>query len=405
LKQSLQAAPPGRRLTVVLALLTTLGPYSIDAFFPSMRAIAAYFDVSYFTVQQTLTAYMLPFALMSLVHGSLSDSIGRRPVVLGGLFVYAVAATGCALAPSFGWMLAFRALQGAVAGVGMIISRTVVRDRYSGPQAQRVMSAITMVFALGPALAPVVGGWVHVWFGWRAVFFTMTVFALLLALLVLRFLPETLPPAQRTPLRLGPIVRNTLAVMGHGEFLRLTAASSLCFVALQAYIGSAPAVILDHWHGTETGFAMLTIPIIGGYSIGAFASGRLAGRLPPERQANYGYAVLLAMTGMMLLLQWLWPAAPVLLQQLLLACTTFGLQLMFPVVTLRILDLFSHSRGATASANSFFSLLVSTLTMGTFAPWLSQSMLRLAACAFLANVAGWLMWRTAIRHRSAHVAA
>jgi DHA1 family bicyclomycin/chloramphenicol resistance-like MFS transporter len=389
---------------VLLALLTTLGPYSIDAFFPSMRAIAADFGISYFTVQQTLTAYMFPFALMSLVHGSLSDAIGRRSVVLGGLAVYALAAAGCALAPSFGWLLFFRGLQGAVAGVGLIVSRAVVRDRYSGPQAQRVMSTITMVFALGPALAPVIGGWVHVWFGWPAVFWTMSIFALLLALLVLRFLPETLPVAQRQPLHLGSLVRSTLAVITHGEFLRLTAASSLCFVALQAYIGSAPAIILDHWHGTETGFAMLTVPVIGGYAIGAFISGRMAGRIPPERQAAIGYIVLLSMSALMLALQLLWPTVPVLLQQLVLASTTFGLQLMFPIVTLRILDLFSHSRGAASSANSFFSLLLSTLTMGVFAPWLSQSMLRLALCAFLVNVGGYLMWRNAVRHRAATAA-
>jgi MFS transporter, DHA1 family, multidrug resistance protein len=400
-----QAAPPGRRLTVLLALLTILGPYTIDAFFPSMRAIAVDFDISYFTVQQTLTAYLLPFALMSLVHGSLSDAIGRRAVVLGGLGAYAVAAAGCALAPSFGWLLFFRGLQGAVAGVGLIVSRAVVRDRYSGAQAQRVMSTITMMFALGPALAPVIGGWVHVWFGWSAVFWTMSIFALLLVLLVLRFLPETLPVAQRQPLHLAGLVRSTLAVITHGEFLRLTAASSLCFMALQAYMGSAPAIILDHWHGTETGFAMLTIPVVGGYAIGAFASGRMAGRLPPERQANYGYAVLLSMTGLMLVLQLAWPGMPVLLQQLLIASTTFGLQLMFPIVTLRILDIFSHSRGAASSANSFFSLLVSTLTMGVFAPWLSQSMVRLAVCAFVANVGGFLMWRKAVRHRAATAAA
>lgn len=401
MKEHAQAEPPGRKLTVVLALLSTLGPFSIDAFFPSMRVIAADFGVSYFTVQQALTAYMLPYALMSLVHGSLSDAIGRRSVVLAGLAVYALAAAGCALAPSFGWMLAFRALQGAVAGVGMIIGRAVVRDRYSGPQAQRVMSTITMVFALGPALAPVVGGWVHVWFGWRAVFYTMTLFGLALMLLVLRFLPETLPRENRQPLHLGSLVRSTLAIMGHGEFLRLTAASSLCFVGLQAYIGAAPAIILDHWHGTETGFAMLTIPIIAGYSSGAFFSGRMAGRLPPERQAYFGFLVLLATSFVMLALQLLWPTNPVLLQQLVLASTTFGVQLVFPVATLRILDLFSGSRGAAASASSFFSLLVSTLTMGAFAPWLSYSMVRLALCAFLANVLGLLMWRTAIKHRAA----
>ena len=394
--------PP--RVALVLALLATLGPYTIDAFFPSMRAMAAEFGISYWQVQQTLTVYLVPYACMSLVHGSLSDAIGRRRVVLAGLLLYALASAGCALAPGFGALLVFRALQGAVGGVGMIIGRAVVRDCYSGAQAQRVMSAITIMFSVGPALAPVIGGWVHVWLGWRAVFASMAVYALVLALMVIRRLPETLPVTQRTPLHFGALVRNMLDVARHVEFLLLTTASGLCFVALQIYIGSAPAIILDHWHGTETGFAMLTVPIVSGYAIGAVASGRLAGRLQPARQANYGYTVVMVTTGTMLALQTLATNPPVLAQQLLLTCTAFGLQLLFPVITLRILDLFNHSRGAATSAHTFALLLLAALMMGVLAPWLSLSMQRLAFTAFVFNSAGWCVWRYA-RHYQRRLSA
>jgi len=394
-----QPAVPARRLTVVLALLSTIGPFTIDTFFPSMRAMAAEFGISYWAVQQTLTAYLIPYALMSLVHGSLSDALGRRRVVIGGLLLYVAASVGCALAPGFAALLACRALQGMVGGVGHIISRAIVRDRYSGVQAQRVMSAITMVFSLGPALAPIIGGWVHVWFGWRAVFATMAIYGLLLSLLVIRHLRETLPLAQRTPLHLDAIVGNTLQVARNAEFLRLTMASGLCFIALHTYIGSAPAIILDHWHLSETGFAALTLPIIGGYTLGAFLSGRLAGRIPPERQANIGYTSLLVVTALMLLLQTTLPRPPILAQQVLLAATAVGLQLMFPIVTLRILDLFASARGAAASVHSFFSLLMGALMMGALAPWLSYSMKRLAITGFLVNLAGFLVWRAARGYR------
>ena len=390
---------PAPGLAVVLALLSTLGPYTIDAFFPSMRAMAAEFGISYWQVQQTLTVYLVPYAIMSLVHGSLSDAIGRRRVVLAGLLLYSTASLGCALAPGFGALLVCRALQGMVGGVGMIIGRAVVRDCYHGAQAQRVMSAITIMFSLGPALAPVIGGWIHVWSGWRAVFASMAIYGLGLALMVLRRLPETLPAAQRAPLEFGALVRNVFRVGRHPEFLLLTAASGLCFVALQIYIGSAPAIILDHWHGTETGFAMLTVPIITGYSIGAVASGRMAGRLPPARQANYGYTILLAMSGAMLAMQRFVVDPPVIAQQLLLASTALGVQLLFPVITLRILDMFSHARGAASSVHTFFLLVLSAVMMGALAPWLSISMERLALTAFIFSCAGWLVWRFARRYQ------
>jgi len=392
-RPSAAAATP--RLALVLALLATLGSYTIDAFFPSMRAMAAEFGVSYWQVQQTLTAYLVPYACMSLVHGSLSDAVGRRRVVLVGLVLYAFASMGCALAPGFGALLVFRALQGMVGGVGMIIGRAVVRDCYSGAQAQRVMSAITIMFSLGPALAPVIGGWIHVWLGWRAVFGSMAVYALVLAWMVYRKLPETLGLAQRTPLEFGALAGNVYRVARHPEFLLLTTASGLCFVVLQIYVGSAPAIILDHWGGTEVGFAMLTVPIISGYAIGAVASGRMAGRLPPARQANYGYTVLLAATGAMLGLQRLVDHPPVLAQQLLLTSMAFGLQLLFPIITLRILDLFGHSRGAATSAHTFCLLVLAALMMGALAPWLSQSMQRLALTAFVFSAGGWGVWRLA----------
>ena len=214
--------------------------------------------------------------------------------------------------------------------------------------------------------------------------------------MVYRRLPETLGLAHRTPLEFGaPWRAICTAWRAIRNFFLLTAASGLCFVVLQIYVGSAPAIILDHWGGTETGFAMLTVPIISGYAIGAVASGRMAGRLPPSRQANYGYTLLLAATGAMLGLQRLVEHPPIVAQQLLLTSMAFGLQLLFPIITLRILDLFGHSRGAATSAHTFFLLVLAALMMGALAPWLSQSMQRLALTAFIFSSAGWCVWRYA----------
>jgi MFS transporter, DHA1 family, multidrug resistance protein len=384
-------------LTVLIATVSTLGPYTIDAFFPSLRAIAVDLGISVWQAQQLLTVFMVPYAIMSLAHGSLSDALGRRRVILVGLVVYVLASIGCVLAPGFGALLAFRVLQGMVAGAGHIVGRAVVRDCYHGVKAQQVMSSITMIFALGPALAPIIGGWVHVWLGWRAVFGTMALFGVIVLLLIWRKLPETHPPEKRSELHLGAILANTLNVMRNRDFQWLTASSCLCFIALHAYIGSAPAIILDHWQMNETSFAALSVPIIGGYALGAYFSGKLAGRMDPERMVRFGYHSSLIVAVAILLLQLVFDEPPVPLQQLLLAASAAGLQLMFPVITLRILDLFDNARGTAASAHAFFSMVLSALMMGIIAPWLSQTMFRLAEAGLACTIVGWSIWYFKLR--------
>lgn len=392
--------PAGRapRLALLLGLLATVGAFSIDTFFPSLRAIAAEFGLSYLQAQQAITAYLVPYALMSLVHGSLSDALGRRRVILWGLALYALASLACALAPNFALLLAGRALQGLVAGTGHIVGRAIIRDRYAGTQAQRLMSAITVIFGLGPALAPVIGGWVHVWLGWRAVFGAMALYGLALGAFAWLRLPETHPPAQRAPLHVGTLARRLTRIAANPQFFRLAYASSLCFVAMQMYMGAAPAIILDHWQLGETQFAALTLPIIGGYVIAGYTSGRMAGRVAPARQVRLGYRVLLVFEAAMFLLQALVPDPPVWLQQLLLVGTSVGIQLVFPIVTLAIFDLFPDARGATSSLQSFASLLLGTLVMGVAAPALAASMATLAGVSLLAGLGAWSLWHWAQRH-------
>jgi DHA1 family bicyclomycin/chloramphenicol resistance-like MFS transporter len=384
-------------LTLLIALVSTLGPYTIDAFFPSLRAITKDFGVSTLQAQQILTVFMVPYAFMSLVHGSLSDALGRRRVMLGALALYILASLGCALAPTFSVLLMFRFMQGMLAGVGGIIGRAVVRDCYSGVQAQRVMSSITMMFALGPALAPVIGGWVHAWLGWRAVFGTMSLFGTIMWLLIAWRLPETHPVQQRSELHLGVLSRQMWVVISNRNFLVLMSSSGLCFIALHGYLGSAPAIVLDHWKLTETGFGALSIPIIGGYAIGAWVSGRIVTRVDQEDMIRFGYNGLLLSTAAMLLLQWWMKNPPVIAQQALLVAIAFTLQFIIPVITLRVLDLFENIRGTAASAQAFVTMLLNALMMGVVAPWLSTTMLRLAIASFLLTLVAWIIWLLKLR--------
>ncbi len=186
-----------------------LGPFSIDTYLPSFPAIGGEFDASAAGVQQTLSAYFLTFAVMTLFHGTLSDSFGRRPVILVSLVVYVAASIGCAVATDLPDLVLYRALQGLSAGAGMVVGRAIIRDSFEGHAAQRLMSLVTMIFALAPAIAPVIGGWLQGWFGWRSVFVFLALYGVILLAACLWRLPETHPPAARRPARRSTSVGRT----------------------------------------------------------------------------------------------------------------------------------------------------------------------------------------------------
>src|SRR5581483_3997588 len=162
-------------LAALLASLAMLGTFSVDMYLPAFPAIEADLRATPLELQQTLSTYMVAYAFMMLWHGSLSDALGRRAVVLAGLLVYSIASLGCAIAGNIESLWLFRTLQGICAGSGLVVGRAIIRDRFHGPEAQRLMSQITMVFGIAPALAPIVGGTLLNLLGWRSIFWMLFV--------------------------------------------------------------------------------------------------------------------------------------------------------------------------------------------------------------------------------------
>jgi MFS transporter, DHA1 family, multidrug resistance protein len=383
-------------IAALLAALAMVSPFSIDTFYPSFPAISLEFSLSVWQIQQSITVYMVPFALMTLVHGPLSDALGRRPVVLVGLLIYSCASVACVFAPSFAMLLAFRAMQGMSAGVGMAVGRAIIRDLHEGPQAQKLMSTITMIFSIAPAVAPVLGGWIHVWFGWRYVFGFMVLAGVSLVVLSYALLPETHPSARRSRLNFAVLARTVLRVASTREFMLYALALGISFAAMITFIGAAPAVVLNHWHKGETEFAALFVPLICGILGGAWLSGRLAGRIPGRRQIAIGYALSLSGSGLTVLLH-ATITPPVLIQQILIAVIATGIQLMMPIFALRMLDLFPEARGSAASVQSCVMLGIGALFLGALVPAISGSMLTLSLGSFLAAFTGFCVWRLSWR--------
>ncbi len=152
-------------LAFLLALLSMLAPFAVDTYLPAFAGIAQTLDASALQMQQTLSSYLFGYAFMNLFHGALSDRVGRRPVILAGTALFALASAGCALSESIGSLLAFRTLQGMSTGAGVVVSRAMIRDMFPPAQAQKVMSQVTIYFGIAPAVAPIIGGWLFVHLG------------------------------------------------------------------------------------------------------------------------------------------------------------------------------------------------------------------------------------------------
>ena len=386
-------APSNRRLSLILAGLAMIGPFSIDTMFPAFARMGAQFGADKLAMQQTISVYLLAYAAMSLVHGPLSDAVGRRRVILSGLLVFALASAGCALSTSLPMLLFFRVLQGLSAGVGFVVGRAVIRDVRQGDDAQRLLSQVSMLFGIAPAIAPIVGGWILGWGQWPVIFWFLTAFAAVLLLATWLWFPETHPPAARVPLVARNLMRDYVAIFTNPRFQRLAAAGSFNFAGMFLYIASAPVFVMQHLHLGERDFAWLFIPTIGGMVVGAYLSGRAAGRMDGDRLTGIGFGV--GGVGALLHIAYAAFADPFTIPWAVLPLflTGVGVALVFPILTLAILDMYPRHRGSSSSLQAFTSLVVAAVVSGAMSPWLSHDPFQLALGSASLTLLGWIFWR------------
>ena len=369
--------PEKRSIAFLLAALSALGPFSIDTYLPSFHEIAEKLGATQLQVQQTLAAYLVAFAVMTLWHGAISDRFGRRRVILIALACFGLASAGCAVASSIEQLWFWRAMQGVTAGAGMVVSRAIVRDLYDGADAQRLMAQITMMFALAPAIAPVIGGWLQTFFGWRSVFAFLVLSTAALWVACWKLLPETLPPEKRQSLKPAYLGRTYWKVMSSPPFLFACAAISLNFGGFFVYVLSAPVFLMQHLGVHETGFLWLFGPAMAGMIGGSWLSGRLAGKISFSRTIALGYLLMalaaIANLGLNLALP---PALP--WSVLPVFVYTLGMSLTMPCLSILALDPFPAQRGLAASCQSFFQSSFNTVIAALIAPALWGSTLSLA---------------------------
>jgi DHA1 family bicyclomycin/chloramphenicol resistance-like MFS transporter len=392
---------PPLRLALILGALAMFGPFTIDSIFPAFGVIQAEFGITAAAMQQSISVYLLAYALASVIHGPLSDAFGRKPVILIGVALFLLASIGCALSENLTELLLWRALQGVSSGVGIVVGRAIVRDLREGEAAQRLMSQISMIFTIAPAIAPIIGGWLLGWSNWQMIFWFLVAFAAVLLVATLLALPETHPEPLRVPFSVANLWKISAAMLGNRTFMMLTLIGTFNFGALFIYISSAPVFVMQHLGLNEQQFGWFFAPAVGGMAIGAFLSGRAAGRISARASASLGFGVCLVATvsgfayaGLVEQVRFPWAVLPV-------ALNSVGVALVFPIVTLAILDLYPRHRGAASSMQSFVSLLISAGVAGLLSPLVSSSAFALAATALCGSVAAlglWLLYLRQTRH-------
>jgi DHA1 family bicyclomycin/chloramphenicol resistance-like MFS transporter len=379
-------------MVLILGALACLGPFSIDAYLPAFGAIGREYQLPSDKVQLTLGLYLLAFAFMTLLHGTLSDSFGRRRVILTSLSVYAVGSVLAAWAPSFEWLLAGRVLQGLSAGSGNVVGQAVVTDCYQGPTAQKTMSYIIMIFSVSPAFAPVLGGYLIEHLGWRAVFIFLLLLALASIALCALLLPETLPPEKRQPLNARALLHSYAQVLRDRHFMALAVCFGLLFGGFAFLIGAAPDFVTQVLGLPETGFGYLFVPIVVGLTSGSLLASRLSTAWSSGRLIGFAYLVLsiscaanLAYTASTARVELPWAVLPH-------GLFVFGLALGIPGMTLRLLERFPQLSGTAASVLGFVQMMFFSLASGWLAPLVFGSAFRLALALSLGMAASGIGW-------------
>lgn len=263
------------RIALVLGLLTAVGPFAIDMYLPALPSIGADLNADTVAVQMSLLVFFLSMGLAQIIVGPISDMVGRKAPLYAGLAVFIIGSIGSALATSIEMLIAFRFLQGLGASAGMVVPRAVVRDLHTGTEAARLMSLLMLVFSISPILAPLTGSVIIATLGWRAVFWSVTIAAVLGVFLLATALKETRPVGERK----GSSLRSALAgyrfLLGDRKFMGLTFIGGFGISSFFVYLSNSSFVLIDHYGLTPTLYSVF-------FSMNAvafFTMSQLTGRL------------------------------------------------------------------------------------------------------------------------------
>jgi len=286
---------------VTLAAVVALGPLSTDMYLPTLPGLTQVFDTSIERVQVTLSVFLFGFAVAQLVYGPLADRFGRKPILLAGLALFTVASYGCAQSTTIEQLILFRFLQALGACSGPVIGRTMVRDIHGPVNSARVLSMMGTIMALAPAIAPIIGGYMVIWFKWSSTFIFLTSYGVAALLLILFKVPESLLPENRSSLNPKVILGNYGALLKHRVYLGYTLSCSFIYAGLFSFLSGSSFVLIDYFEVQAQHYGLFFAMAVIGYMIGTQIAQRIGSRIGINTMLKRG-AMLGAASGVAMLI-------------------------------------------------------------------------------------------------------
>ena len=387
-------------LTLLLALLTGIGPLSVDMYLAALPDIGRLLAAPPAQVQLTLSFYLVGFAIGQVFYGPLSDRHGRRPVLLAALALYVVTSLACALAPSIELLITARFFQ-AVGGAGtVVLARAVVRDIYEGARVGRELSRMASIMALAPIIAPLLGGVLQTFFGWRSNFVALTIFGVTAASMVWFLFPETLRQRSPEPVSLMSTLRSYRVFAAHRSFVAHLGLSTCCFVGLFTWIFTAAFVLQDIYGLSPLAFGLTFAIGSAGYMLGTATASRFVVRWGINRMIGFGCAAMAAGGLLMVLvvLAGLNVAPPLVLA---MALYLAGMGMVLPQAQAGALLPFPHRAGAASSLLGLVQQTAAAVLGAVIGHTLGQTAWPLAVCVAVAGCLALAIWAATRKIRAA----
>jgi len=361
---------------LILASLTALAPFAIDTYLPAFEVMEYDLATNSNFIQQTLTFYLVPYTIMTIFHGAISDSIGRIKTIKYGMSLFILGSIGCAFATSIEMLWISRLIQGVGAGAGNVVARAMVRDLYSGATAQKVMATIQIIFGIAPAIAPMVGG-LLLGISWQAIFIFLIIYSILITFFSVNFLPETISKQNRLPFNFESVLNRYKDLLNDKNYIFLILAVSFNFSAFFLYVLSSPIFLMQHLNLSSSQFGYLFVPTVTGMILGSFISKKTAGIISPARMLKIAYLWMLLITTFYLIFCLFFPS--ILFVNIgLIAFYNIGMAAAMPLISIKALDCFPKARGTAASGQAFSQMLVSSFVAGLVIPIIWGSLATLA---------------------------
>jgi MFS transporter, DHA1 family, multidrug resistance protein len=373
-----------RILLLTLTMTSSLGMVASTIYVPSIPAIADAFGTSIARVQLTFVGYLLAFAASMLALGPLSDRYGRRRTIVCGLSLSALSSIACALTPTIEFLIAARVVQGIGACAGLVVGRAITRELWGREAAAQVIAGRAIAATLMQAFAPVLGGYLQEWFGWRANFALIAVMAIAAILLVLRYVPDG-RVADLPPLQIGEMLANYRTLIKTRRFLSYAFTAAGSHAGFHIFAAGAPAVLIVGLgvRPEEYGFYASFPPF--GFLLGSFLSNRLARRLGIDGLIAIGSAVLIPAGSTMVTLALLGISSSyAVIGPMILICCSSGL--ITPNATAGSLGVNARIVGTASGLGSFMQMSGAAAATAALSLGPSGSAIMLASIIALAGV-------------------